>query len=114
MKEQKTEICLQPCEKLIDGRKYLIAADTFTGLVRSRNEDNYAYVWDPSGKYLLAVVADGIGSTRNGDLASDSVVRMLVHAWQNWQLPARNPRHAVKKFLYSKSEENTLLKILIG
>ena len=100
MKEQKTEISLQPCEKLINGRKYLIAADTFTGLVRSRNEDNYAYAWDPSGKYLLAVVADGIGGTRNGDLASDSVVQILVHLWQNWAVPSRNPRHAVKKFLY--------------
>ena len=61
---------------------YEVTADSFTGLVRSRNEDSFAYAWDESGKNLLAAVADGIGSTRNGDIASDSVLRMLVQAWR--------------------------------
>lgn len=78
----------------------MLAADTFTGLVRSRNEDSYAYAWDAAGKNLLAVVADGIGSTRNGDIASVSAIRMLVDAWRNWLMPAKNPRLAAKKFLY--------------
>ena len=100
MKEQKTETCLHPCRKLIDGCRYLVAADSTIGLVRSRNEDSYAFVWDAEDKALMTVVADGIGSTRNGDLASDSVVRMLVHAWKNWTLPSRNRRFAAKNFLY--------------
>lgn len=100
MKEQKTETCLHPCRKLVEGRNFLVAADTFTGLVRSRNEDSYAYAWDASGENLFAAVADGIGSTRNGDLASDSVIRMLVHAWRNWTMPAANPRLAAQEFLY--------------
>ena len=100
MKEQKTETCLHPCRKLIAGRRYLVAADSTVGLVRSRNEDSYAFVWGDAGKSLLAVVADGIGSTRNGDIASDSVVRLLVHAWRNWTLPDRNRRNAAKNFLY--------------
>ena len=61
---------------------YEIAADSFIGLVRSRNEDSFVYARESGGSGLLAVVTDGIGSTRNGDIASHYTARLLADAWQ--------------------------------
>ena len=87
MKDQKTEKLFVSYFAALAGFcrarcRYEIAADSFIGLVRSRNEDSFAYVRDPDGSNgLLAVVTDGIGSTRNGDIASLYTARLLADAW---------------------------------
>lgn len=86
MKEQKTvKLSVGSFVELAGMRRsrtrYEIAADSFIGLVRSRNEDSFVYVRESGGSGLLAVVTDGIGSTRNGDIASHYTARMLADAW---------------------------------
>lgn len=86
MKFQKTEYRLPVPPGSVDRKgglhRYEAAADSFKGLVRRRNEDSFAFVWDESEKNLLAAVADGIGSTWNGDIAGNYAVRLLVQAWR--------------------------------
>ena len=76
-------------------------ADSFTGLVRQRNEDAYIYAWDECGQYLLTAVADGIGSTRNGDVASLCTLQLLTRAWRNHLFPKTVKQEAVREFLTS-------------
>ena len=110
MKYEKTEYQLPICfgqNPLSAGpkRRYEAAADSFTGLVRKRNEDSYAYAWDDSFKNLLAIVADGIGSTRDGDIASLYAVRMLMQAWRKQILPEQYKEPAVRTFLRNMIRE---------
>ena len=104
MKAQKTE-CRLPTRSRIpkteNGLPYAVAADSFTGLVRFRNEDSFLYAWDSGRTHLLAAVADGIGSTRNGDIAGNYTLQMLANAWRDFTFPAVDQREAVKQFLYS-------------
>lgn len=81
-------------------RNYEVVADSFTGLVRKRNEDSYVYAWDADHRYLLAAVADGIGSTVNGDIAGNYMLQLLVQAWRNFQFPVKDPEQTVGNFLY--------------
>ncbi len=74
-------------------------ADSFTGLVRHRNEDSFVYAWDADCRYLMAAVADGIGSTVNGDIASNYMLQMLVRAWRNFKFPKHDDAHYVGDFL---------------
>ena len=105
MKYEKTEYCLPVCPNgagsgpIGSVRHYEVVADSFQGLVRKRNEDSFAFAWDASETCLLTVVADGIGSTWNGDVASDYAVRMLLQAWQNSELPEKKSPEAVRDFL---------------
>ncbi|MBO4647516.1 MAG: serine/threonine-protein phosphatase [Lentisphaeria bacterium] len=87
MKEQKTvKLSVGSLFELAGFRRstsrYEIAADSFIGLVRSRNEDSFVYAREIGGNGLLAVVTDGIGSTRNGDIASHYTARLLADAWR--------------------------------
>ena len=103
MKYQKTT-CRLPTrirKRKPEGLPYAVVADSFTGLVRSRNEDSFLYAWDPDRTCLLAAVADGIGSTRNGDIAGNVTLQMLANAWRNFAVPDIGQREAVKKFLCS-------------
>lgn len=79
---------------------YEAAADSFTGLVRKRNEDSFVYAWDPDCRHLLAAVADGIGSTMNGDIAGNYTLQLLVQAWQKFKVPEKQMNEAVQQFLY--------------
>ena len=104
MKSQKTECQLQTrCRKRKPENElpYAVAADSFTGLVRFRNEDSFLYAWDSGRTHLLAAVADGIGSTRNGDIAGNYSLQMLAKAWRDFTFPDVEPREAVKQFLCS-------------
>ena len=82
-------------------RRYQVVADSFTGLVRHRNEDSFVYAWDADGRYLMAAVADGIGSTVNGDIASNYMLQLLVQAWRDFQPPKRDDAQYVGDFLYN-------------
>jgi len=104
VKYQKTECRLTTRirkRKTENGQPYAVAADSFTGLVRSRNEDSFLYAWDPGQTCLLAAVADGIGSTLNGDIAGNFTLQMLANAWRNFVIPPLGRRDAVKNFLCS-------------
>ena len=105
MKFEKTEYCLPVCPNGVRNRqdsclhRYEAAADSFRGLVRKRNEDSFAFAWDAAEKNLLAVVADGIGSTGNGDIAGNYAVRLLLHAWKNHGIPNPMRQMNVQTFL---------------
>ena len=104
MKYQKTQCCLPTRlrkRKKQSGLPYAAVADSSPGLVRSRNEDSFLYAWDETRTHLLAAVADGIGSTRNGDVAGICILQMLLNAWRNFAVPRIAQRKVVKEFLCS-------------
>ena len=82
-------------------RNYEVVADSFTGLVRKRNEDSFVYAWDADRRYLLAAVADGIGSTVNGDIAGNYTLQLLVQAWRRFQFPENDLEQTAADFLYN-------------
>ena len=102
MKIQKTEYLLSTSSDVRPKKKrrYQVVADSFTGLVRHRNEDSFVYAWDADCRYLMAAVADGIGSTVNGDIASNYLLQMLVQAWREFKAPKRDDARYVGDFLY--------------
>ena len=57
----------------------VMAGESNIGLGRSRNEDNYCIVAQPWLPCRLAVVADGIGGHRDGDIASCFCCRSLMY-----------------------------------
>jgi len=57
----------------------VIAGESNIGLGRSKNEDNYCIVAHPWLPCRLAVVADGIGGHRDGDIASCYCCRSLMY-----------------------------------
>ena len=60
------------------------AGETNRGLMRSRNEDNFCLSCLPEACADLAVVADGIGGHRDGDVASFLCCRELLTAWRRY------------------------------
>ena len=52
------------------GAGIIIAGESNLGLLRKRNEDNFVLASLPDRSTALAVVADGIGGHRDGDIAS--------------------------------------------
>lgn len=75
------------------------AADSYTGLVRRRNEDSFLYAYDRSGRCLLAAVADGIGGICNGDIAGSFSLRMLEQKWRSFVIPESDREEIVRHFL---------------
>lgn len=59
---------------------------TDCGNVRMENQDRYLVVKDDSIGAFLCVVADGMGGTQEGSLASDYIVNTL-HTWWQMQMP---------------------------
>ena len=55
-----------------------IAGESNIGLGRSKNEDNYAIASFPGFPSALAVVADGIGGHRGGEVASTCCCRWVL------------------------------------
>ncbi len=90
-----------------NGGTYLdVAADSHSGLFRSRNEDSFLYSLDASGRCLMAAVADGIGGNNNGDIAGNLALKMLLQGWRFFQIPKYNSSRAVETFL-----RETILRI---
>ena len=52
------------------------------GKVRKRNEDSFIFTNDPSHKNQIAVIADGIGSCKHGDLASRFASEVFFRKWE--------------------------------
>lgn len=59
-----------------------IAGKSDIGLVRSTNQDNYLIVENKDGD-KLALVCDGIGGAKAGDVASLTVIKFVGHAFSN-------------------------------
>ena len=57
---------------------FIIAGESNIGLGRSKNEDNYAIAAFPGFPSALAVVADGIGGHRDGEVASTCCCRWIL------------------------------------
>ena len=58
--------------------KFTIAGESNIGLGRAKNEDNYAIASFPGFPSAFAVVADGIGGHRGGDIASTCCCRWVL------------------------------------
>ncbi|MGE4564011.1 MAG: PP2C family serine/threonine-protein phosphatase [Victivallaceae bacterium] len=61
----------------------IMSGESNRGLVRERNEDSFFYALDEDGNAAIAVVADGIGGHRDGDIASFVCCSELLIAWRN-------------------------------
>lgn len=61
-----------------------IAGDSVAGLVRSHNEDSFACCTKPDGYLSLAVVADGIGGSEYGEVASSAAVATIIKSWRKF------------------------------
>ena len=66
--------------------RIIIAALTDTGLVRRKNEDSIGY----DSTLGLAVLADGMGGHRGGEIASSMTVDTVIDLLQQ-QLPQIKP-----------------------
>jgi serine/threonine protein phosphatase PrpC len=60
----------------------LYAKKSDTGKRREKNED-YCYIPDGSGPYGLAIVADGIGGYRGGEIASELATKVICSMIKN-------------------------------
>jgi protein phosphatase len=61
----------------------LFAADTHPGLVREHNEDRVFIQSWPDGQAILAVVADGMGGHRGGEVAAERAIAVLAKLLDN-------------------------------
>ena len=61
---------------------FSFAGESITGLVRSRNEDNYLIAAPASRRSALVVVADGVGGHRHGEIVSYISCRELGRAFK--------------------------------
>ena len=66
-------------EKVIDGMKAVFMTDR--GKVRQHNEDNGGVFLNMSGQ-KIAIVADGMGGHRAGDVASHLTIMKLKEKWE--------------------------------
>lgn len=61
-----------------------MAGDTHPGLVRKHNEDCFACCTKPDGHLSFAVVADGVGGSDDGEIASSACIAFLIQAWRKF------------------------------
>ena len=61
-----------------------IAADSLVGLVRKHNEDCFACCTKPDGHLALAAVADGIGGSEKGEIASSACIASMIASWRKF------------------------------
>lgn len=88
-----------------------IAADSLIGLVRNHNEDCFACCTKPDGHLSLAVVADGIGGSRKGEVASSACIASLISSWRNFssQYVDTTWENAQEFLLHAIMDANTLV-----
>ena len=61
-----------------------MAGDTMSGLVRRHNEDAFACCCKPDGYLSLAVIADGIGGRKHGEIASSACIATMIKEWRKF------------------------------
>lgn len=88
---------------------YLIAADTDKGIKKNINQDSIIIrVADSQyGKIILAVICDGMGGLKRGEMASATVASALAH-WFSKELPKLLEKGFTKGILQSQ-----LIQLLI-
>ena len=62
---------------------FSVAGFSHEGL-RGGNEDRWGVFSGPSGRGMLAVVADGMGGHAGGELAAETVVETAASVWKGW------------------------------
>lgn len=80
------------------------AADSHPGFRRKGNEDSFAYHIDPERDLAILIVADGIGGSSDGDVASNYSVRTLLAAWRKFILRNSPGKNSVASFLRRELE----------
>lgn len=78
---EPTAFSLQLCKKIKRGDLMETAFKTDCGQVRDHNEDSGGVLTHESGM-LLAIVADGMGGHRAGDVASTLALDFVVEKWK--------------------------------
>jgi len=80
-------------------------AGTDVGLVRDSNDD--AFLWlgpNDTGRGYLWLVADGMGGTRGGAVASSIVVRTVAEMWRSTLQSSRDPYEAIDRVLQTANQ----------
>ena len=83
----RNEVAIKPKRKKLDLYEVNadnIAGDSVAGVVRSHNEDSFACCTKPDGYLSLAVVADGIGGSQHGEVASSACIATLIKSWRRF------------------------------
>jgi len=90
----------------VDGLKLLYASVTDVGERRTRNEDSIGFFEpvDRSGPYLV-VIADGVGGSNAGEVASQLAVETVGRVF----FAAGNPENAGETLLQALQEANDLI-----
>ncbi|UQS86642.1 Stp1/IreP family PP2C-type Ser/Thr phosphatase [Nicoliella spurrieriana] len=83
--------------------KLKVAYKSIIGKIRPKNEDNASFFYDQSNN-ILAIVADGIGGNRAGEVASKMAVDGIGKRFTNQQI--QTVKHASKWFQNQIDFEN--------
>ena len=75
------------------------AGETHIGLIREANEDCFCYIDYHEELNSMAVVADGIGGHKNGEIASSLCCRQLVASWKFMNIGKVLSLQKIKTFL---------------
>lgn len=79
----------------------MVAADSHQGLVRTENQDSFAYSISDDGSMMFLLVADGIGGNERGDLASRFVCELMLRDFRQFQQKNDRSIESIKNFLKS-------------
>lgn len=94
-----------------------ISADSHEGLVRTTNEDSFAYYLDKKQHIAVLVVADGIGGNEGGEIASMMTAKTIIGDLRN-AIQSRNffqqdavfyIKNALERINFHIYQENELL-----
>jgi protein phosphatase len=75
------------------------AGETHVGLIRDANEDCFCYIDYNDEVNTMAVVADGIGGHKNGEIASSLCCRQFVASWKYLNIGHLTSISKIKSFL---------------
>ena len=98
-KLQTSSFSIENGVKLFDSG--MVYADSHQGLVRSDNQDSFAYTVSSDGKMIFLMVADGIGGNEAGDIASRYTAEMILREFQKFQKNGTPQEEEIVDFLKS-------------
>ncbi|WP_231620216.1 Stp1/IreP family PP2C-type Ser/Thr phosphatase [Fictibacillus sp. 26RED30] len=91
--------------------KMQIAFQTDVGMVRKHNEDSGEVF--TKGEHFLAVIADGMGGHKAGDIASQEALKVMKDAWSQFEENMENVKDWIQnvlkdtnKHIFDFSQEN--------
>ena len=86
-------------ENIREQGRIRFAGESIAGLVRKNNEDNFVIVAERDRRTALAVVADGVGGHRHGEIVSSISCRDLARAYVRTADEALLGKGAAEAFL---------------